>query len=143
MNFFPASVIARVLKHDKKTVVSLAARAAWPRRKRGNCFEYRVPRGLLAKCLAASPRHDLASLRGLSISPARRAENRFAAIWELQNALQAGESVERTLVRVSRDFEFHCSPNSLRRWQRQFADKGFGELLESKRGHSGRKRRKR
>jgi hypothetical protein len=144
MRYFPASVIARVAKRSARTIKRRAAREGWPRRQRGNVLEFQPPRGLIAKCLAATSRADLTGLRNLSFAPARRAEifrseNRFAALCGLEMALLSGEPVERALVRVARDFTFHVSPSALRLWHRQFAKEGFSGLLENKRGHSGRK----
>lgn len=144
--YFPCSVIARAVRHDKKTIMRQAACDGWPRRKRGNRFELQPPLALRKACLRIFQRVKDAGLRRFSIGPERcaevfRAEIRFAAVCALETALLAGAPIERTLGHIVRDFTFKASPNSLRRWQRQFADEGFVGLLESKRGHSGRKGR--
>ena len=140
--YFPASVIARAAQCDKATVHRRAVRKGWPRRRNENRLEYQPPFALRKKCRSIFQRSKPAGFTGFVVGAERRAEawraeTRFAALRELEAAMQNGMPVELALVRVARDFTFHASARSLRCWQRHFAKKGFAGLLESKRGHSG------
>jgi hypothetical protein len=143
--FFPARVIAAVAGWGgSKTVHRRAQREGWPKRKRGNFYEWQPPRALRAKCLLISQQTNRAGFSAFVIETSSRAEifrahNRFAAISGLETALQSGMRFKRALAQVARDFTFQCHPSSLRRWQHRFSKDGFIGLLEKKRGNSGRK----
>ena len=137
-SFFPAHVIASVLKVTHKTVHSRARRENWPSRPHGNRVEYAPPRPLLHLCQELEPVPSIL-YQQTRIRELRRAATVLGYVLEMQRNPQRG--VERALLATVKKFR-HLMPFSvtaLRRWVAGVEQKGLLALQERKLGCVGRK----
>ena len=143
-SYFSAVVIAQAARVDSRTIRRRAVTAGWPRRLRGNFWEFIPPVALRKKCAALHQREKPDGLAVFEIEFARLAENfrvasRIAALQSLSTAIKTGMRIEVALTKVAKHFVFNCSPRSLRTWKRSFDQSGIAGLTEKKIGRVGRK----
>lgn len=147
--FYSASTIGLAANVHARTILRRAARGRWPRKRSGNTFLFRPPRGLRGECaefervIHIGRAHYAPTatdgLRSDHLTPACRAEavrlaNRISAVLKLAKVLDGGEGREAALVRVAKAASFKCSPRQLRRWWNAIAKDGVVGLIERKRG---------
>jgi hypothetical protein len=136
--FFPVRTISAVLAVCPQTAQRRAQRKGWPRRQRGNRFEFCVPGRLRGKCQALSP------LPRIFDQPRTLTElKRATAVLGFCLRIKRNPKLkfERALQLTVSDFKhlFQFSTFALRRWALAVERYGVMALHDNRAGHSGRK----
>lgn len=148
-----ASLIAAVLRVDKKTVHNRAKKEAWPVKQTGNRLEYLCPPEIDCLCelqapvgrgcrRASGPTAVRISFRQLTNPETRRTvQLRERAVLAVSafpgNKTEARANVVATFILKHPGFQI--SVRSLERWERAYAEQGIDGLVDQKQGKVGRR----
>jgi hypothetical protein len=137
-SFFPARVISSVAGCCSRTVKRHALREGWPKRQRGNLFEYGVPRSLRRRCVALAPVPPIWD-QPRTIRELLRASAVLGFCRRVQHDPKHG--IERALQETVSDFRLlvKISTRTLRAWVSAVDRGGLAALSEKKLGRVGRK----
>lgn len=137
-SFFPARVISSVAGCCSKTVKRHALREGWPKRQRGNHFEYGVPHSLRRRCMTLAPVPPIWD-QPRTIRELLRASAVLGFCHRVQHDPKHG--IERALQETVSDFRHlvTISTRTLRAWVSAVERGGLAALSEKKIGRVGRK----
>jgi len=140
-DFFPASLIAQVIKTNKRQVARIASREHWPRRPQGNLILLRPPEKYLAECRALyQPRPSVAVKIPTKVCrDALRLSRRLACAVHAYDGMRAGQSRAAAIAAVKRRLGGKVGESSVIRWINRLAADGVSGLLDQRHERSGRK----